>query len=523
MLVSGAMERPAGPSRDHAWRQAGPLLAWGVAWVVMLTLDGHLELANQALVLILASAIAAIWWGPALSAVSIVVAVLAFNVAFVPPRGTFSVDLHHHGVLLLAMVSVSGIITALMTRQRRLAAEAGLHARRSEDLRRFGDALRAGGADEAGVAALLQALQALAGRAPALLRAVDASGATGSPERWWGEPNEDEREGLRLVARDGRAIGPGTGRHEDQPGWFLPLRGLQRNHGAVLLRLEPAVEPDPGARAHAQALCDQLGAALERTAAEQAALVAREQAQLQALRNTLLSAVAHDHRTPLAAIVSAAGALHDQADRLDADQRRRLAATIVDEATQLARITDNTLQLARLDAVGGLHLSKDWESLEELVGSVMRRMRQRDPARRLRARVEPGLPLLRCDAVLMVQLIDNLVDNALKHGGDAGAVEVSARRVGNELLLAVCDRGPGVPPAVATRIFDAFSRGVPGTEPSVRGTGVGLALCRAIARAHGGELGVRGRRGGGACFELRLPVEPAPAGPADDGPGREGP
>jgi two-component system sensor histidine kinase KdpD len=102
-------------------------------------------------------------------------------------------------------------------------------------------------------------------------------------------------------------------------------------------------------------------------------------------------------------------------------------------------------------------------------------------------------------------------------------VEVSARRVGNELLLAVCDRGPGVPPAVAARIFDAFSRGVPGTEPSVRGTGVGLALCRAIARAHGGELGVRGRRGGGACFELRLPVEPAPAGPADDGPGREGP
>jgi two-component system sensor histidine kinase KdpD len=277
------------------------------------------------------------------------------------------------------------------------------------------------------------------------------------------------------------------------------------------------VDPD---RAHAQALCDQLGLALERAAAELAATRAHAQAQLQSMRNTMLSAVAHDHRTPLATIISAAGALHDQAERLGAPQRQRLASTILDEASQLARITDNTLQLARLDAVG-LDLTRDWESPEELIGSVLRRLRQRDPAHRLRARVPAGLPLIRCDAVLMVQLIDNLVDNALKHAGTEGPVEVTAQVRDGRMVVGVRDRGPGVSAELLPRLFEPFSRGEQAATaraspaPRARGTGVGLALCRAIARVHGGELTVRQRRGGGACFEVSLPLEPLP--PAPDG------
>ena len=95
----------------------------------------------------------------------------------------------------------------------------------------------------------------------------------------------------------------------------------------------------------------------------------------------------------------------------------RLAATILNEARQLARLTDNTLQLARLDAQAAA-LRPDWESVEELVGTVVRRMRQRDAKRPVKIALEPGLPLLRCDAVLLVQLLDNLLDNAFKHGGD---------------------------------------------------------------------------------------------------------
>ena len=150
----------------------------------------------------------------------------------------------------------------------------------------------------------------------------------------------------------------------------------------------------------------------------------------------------------------------------------------------------------------------------------MRRVRQRDPGQHepnqgLRARVEPELPLLRCDALLLVQLIDNLVDNALKYGGGA-PVEIVARRISAHLVLAVRDRGPGVPVALRERIFETFQRGapVPGDNqaPARRGAGLGLAVCRAIARAHGGELRLRPRSHGGTAFELWLPEQQAPQG-----------
>jgi two-component system sensor histidine kinase KdpD len=267
---------------------------------------------------------------------------------------------------------------------------------------------------------------------------------------------------------------------------------------------------------HAQALCDQAGVALERAAALRAAAANREAAQAQALRNTLLAAISHDHRTPLATILGAAGSLHDQGDRLSPAQRQRLAATIVDEAAQLTRLTENTLQLARLGA-GGLDIRRDWESAEEIIGTVLRRTRQRDPARRLRTRVQPDLPLLQVDALLLVQLLDNLVDNALKHAGEAGPVEIVARRVGHELVLAVRDRGPGVPLAQRDRIFEVFQRGA---QAGPRGAGVGLAVCRAIARAHGGELRYRARSHGGSSFELVLPVQDQPADGDPPGPGQ---
>ncbi len=316
-----------------------------------------------------------------------------------------------------------------------------------------------------------------------------------------GPADADMRAGLWLCLRQSTPFGPGSGRHEEQAHWYLPMRGRQGSWGAAVTT---ARRPD--AMPHAQALCDQMGQALERAQTLRQAAAALQEAQAQKLRNTLLAAISHDYRTPLATILGAASSLHDQAERLSPEQRRRLATTIVDETTQLARLTDNTLQLARLDTPG-LALRLDWESAEELIGAVLRRVHQRDPTRRVKSRVEPGLPLLRCDAVLLVQLLDNLLDNALKYSDPAAPVELLARRVGDELLLAVRDRGPGVPLAQREHIFEVFQRG---TGHAPRGAGVGLAVCRAIARAHGGRLTLRQRGHGGSSFECWLPIVEAP-------------
>ena len=494
-------------------------VVWALSWTLMLLLDGHVDLASLAQVLVLAAALAGVWLTPITSMLACAAAVLAFNFVFVPPRGTFTVDVHQHALLLITMLAVSWIVSLLMARQRQLACGERLHALRAEQLQVLGDTLRDAGDPRDRGTQLQAMLSELVGAPAALLMVAEPAGtANERPSSIQiGEMDDDERAGLGLTQLQGRAMGPGTGRHEEQAAWYLPLRGRQSSFGAALLRL-PALPADASTvRGHAQALCDQMGLAIERALAAVTAAAAREEAQAQNLRNTLLMAISHDYRTPLATIMSSASSLHDQADRLSIEQRRRLAATIVDEADQLARLTANTLQLARLD-MPGVVLRRDWESVEEIVGAVVRRVRQRAPAQRVKLRLEPGLPLLYCDAVLLVQMLENLVDNALRYGGEGAPVEVLARRAGDQVLLAVRDRGPGVAPAWRDRIFDVFQRGdaaqaLPASADTSahRGAGVGLAMCRAVARAHGGELRLRARSHGGSSFECALPVVDPPA------------
>lgn len=483
-------------------------LVWLLGWWLLTSLDGHLDLANQALVLVLLSALAALWLHVVLAMVCCALAMMAFNYQFVPPRGTFTVDLHQHVWLLAAMLVVSWIVTWLMSRQRQLTQQAQQQAQRAQQLRLLGDQCRA--ADDARhmVDLLQAALRTLTGQPVAVMLVMPAPDLSCTLV---GSANESEQSGLQLCASMSAQMGPGTGRHEEQPAWYLPLRASQGSLGAALLHLgvHAWILPWPDdLRLHAQALCDQLGVALERLQVQQQAMLDKEAAQAQTLRSTLLAAIAHDHRTPLATILGAASSLHDQAERLQPQQQRQLAAVIVDEAQQLARLTDNTLQLARLDAPGVV-LQLDWESAEEIIGTVVRRARQRNPAVSVHTQLAAGLPLLRCDAVLLVQLLGNLVDNAMTHGawpGQPPLVEVSAQVVEAQtqaaermLRITVADRGPGLEGQVAA-------------QAARRGTGVGLAVCQAIARVHGGQLRGQSRPGGGAQFELLLPVGSPPEG-----------
>lgn len=487
------------------------LVAWALTWVVLIALDGRIDLGNQALLLVLGSAVAALWSGPWVSIMACAAAVLAFNVAFVPPRGELRVALHQHALLLFTMLTVSWIITLLVARLRRLARQAQAEAARSDELRRLAELLRVADEPAALAAALRDAWYSTAGAEATVFigpaRSPDDLAGAGSTVI--GPAGDDELAGLRLCRAEGRAMGPGTGRHEEQPGWYLPLHGQQGIGGAAFLRLPAVAEPLARWLRHAQAMCDQVGLAIERSVAMGAAIQAREQAQLEGVRNTLLAAIAHDHRTPLATILGASSSLHDQGERMSPQQRRQLAATIADEAAQLARLTDNTLQWARLGGASQA-LRRDWESIEELVGTVIRRTRQRRPEAHVVARLERGLPLLLCDAVLLVQLLDNLLDNALRHGAMDQAVEIHAWRADATVTVAVRDRGPGVPVPLRERVFEPYRQGLStaGAEPSGArsGAGIGLALCRAIARSHGGALHLREREGWGASFELELAV-----------------
>ena len=550
--LSSAVHRPPA-SPEAGWgRWAWPALVWAAGAAAMGLLDGELDLANLALLLVLTSAVAALWLPGWASAGLAAVAVATFNWAFVPPRRTFAVDLHQHALLLAAMLAVNWIIAALVIRQRRLVDAARRHARREQRLRAWGDTLRDASDPGAHAAALHAALAEAAG-VPVVLQVRHRPGAASDDDDLLqvGEADADQQAGLALCEREGRPLGPGRGRYEGQPDVYLPLRGRAATLGAAVLCGLGQAEADPDLRPHLQALCDQFGGVLQRWRIARDEREARAAAEQQGVRNALLAAISHDYRTPLATIMGAASSLREQGDQLDAAQRRRLAGSIVDEAERLARLADNTLQLARLDHPG-VRLRCDWESAEEIVGTVLRHARRRPDGDRLRARLEPGLPLLWCDALLVAQLLENLVDNALKYSPPQAPVELLVRQIGGELLLAVRDRGPGIAPAWRERVFEVFHRGTGEAAQAGQadranspdsadqadeadrtgraaagladaraealaerrpGAGVGLAVCRAIAQAHGGEIRLRPRAHGGCAFEFLLPLRAQPEAP----------
>ena len=495
------------------------LLTLGVAHALASWLDPVIDLANLAMLFVLAATAAAFWLPSWASALFAVVSVALFNWSFVPPRGSFEVGLHQHLLLLSTLLIVSLSLSTLMGRLRQEARRSARQAREAGQLQQLGEALRSATELRPMAEALcseLTRLSPVADGATLLLLQGDCPAVDDDAAAVWAGaiPDADERIGLWLCLREGRAFGAGTGHHSELPGWYLPIQGSDQCWGAALLRLSALTDSDPHQFVHALQLCELAGQAVRRLELERRAAQARAEAETQAVRSALLTAISHDFRTPLASILGAASALEHQDLRLGEAQRRQLLTQIQDEARALTAMADNTLQLVRLES-GQITLNTDWESPEELAGMALARVRRRDPQRRIRARIEPGLPLLRVDAPLLLQLIENLLDNALKYSD--GPVDLVARRVlsgGDDesqplrLRLAVKDRGPGVPAAQRERLFRIFQRGE--SVGSRRGAGLGLAVCRAIAGLHSGELTVRNRSHGGSSFELTLPCPPAP-------------
>jgi two-component system sensor histidine kinase KdpD len=226
-------------------------------------------------------------------------------------------------------------------------------------------------------------------------------------------------------------------------------------------------------------------------------------ARTEELRSSLLSAVSHDLRTPLAVITGAATSLRDDADRLTPAARAELLSSIVDDAQRLERVLANLLQLTRVET--GLAPAREWVPAEEVVGAALTRL---EAVLRDRA-IETAIPadlVLRIDPVLFEQLLINLIENALKHGAPPIAIRVEPR--GGSVALEVADRGPGLPPGGGARLFEKFVR-----ASAAPGAGLGLAVVRAIAQAHGGDVVAEDRPGGGAVFRVTIPAPPAPPAP----------
>jgi two-component system sensor histidine kinase KdpD len=249
---------------------------------------------------------------------------------------------------------------------------------------------------------------------------------------------------------------------------------------------------------------------IRRQAREQAALAI--EAETQRIRSTLLASISHDLRTPLAVLTGASSSLAESGERMSAEDRRALALSVFEQSREISEHVAKVLQMTRLDA-RGIELERDWSSFAEIASAVLARLAQRMERHRVLVELPDDLPLVRVDPALIEQALGNLLENAAKHTPAGTVVRLRAESRGTELIVTVQDNGSGIPPAEIDHVFDKFERGA--VEATGPGMGLGLAICRAIVRLHGGRAWADLVPTGGSAFHFTLPLAEAPRAPAE--------
>jgi two-component system sensor histidine kinase KdpD len=227
------------------------------------------------------------------------------------------------------------------------------------------------------------------------------------------------------------------------------------------------------------------------------------------LRNSILSALSHDLRTPLTALLGLAESLALTKPGLSGVQLE-LAAAIRDEAARMNALVNNLLDMARLEA-GEVRLNRQWQPLEEVVGSAVKAREHLLASHAIRIELPKDLPLVEFDAVLIERVLCNLLENAAKYTPAQSEIRIEAKEQGAEMHVSVADNGPGLAPGSEETIFEKFTRGA--RESATPGVGLGLTISRAIVEAHRGRIWAENDPAGGARFVFTLPLGTPPAMP----------
>ena len=500
-VVGANPPRPVLNRRRSADEMALAIVVVLIATGISVALRAHVAATNLVAVYLLGVVFVAVRCSRKASALASFLSVAAFDFFCVPPYLTFRVDDYQYLLTFAGMLVVALVVSAQTARIRRQAEDASAREARNESLYRLSRRL-AGETRVFDIAktAASYAEETLQGHVVIFLPEEDKIVFRRRTSYQLLVPTFEESVAQWAFDR-GEKAGLATETHGNATALYIPLKGAGETVGVM------AVVPSRRAGLLDEELqlleviASQTAMAIERTRSQHAAESARVQVQTEQMRSSLLSAVSHDLRTPLASITGAASTLRSQADKLDQETRQELLDSIADEAERLSRLVGNLLDMTRLQS--GVELRRDFFPLEEIVGAALQRIEAQLEQRRVITRLPDDLPLVYVDDVLVGQLLVNLLDNAIKYTPRGSPIEVEAEATSDAVVLKVCDRGPGFAPGDESRIFEKFYRG---KSACARGAGLGLAICRAIVEAHRGSVEALNRPGGGAMFRIRLPL-----------------
>jgi len=513
-----ARPEPAPTEGGAAWtrwvgewrRYVGAALVCVGTTVLSWPLHAYFDLSNIVMLFLLAVVGVALRWGRGPAVLASFVSVGLFDFFFVAPQMSFAVsDVQYllTFAVMLAVGLVTGQLTAHLRYQAIVAAEREARSRSLFELTRE----LSGVLQTEQVVASAQASLSRELHGTALVLALDATDQLQLPQDMVAQPDQHQDSpdiGTARWALDhGQAAGLATDTLPGSPWFYLPLQAPMRSRGVLALRpRDLASVMQPERRAQLDTYASIIGQALERVHYVEVAQNALVHIESERLRNSLLSALSHDLRTPLAVVYGLADTLAALPGLPEAGQD--LAQSLQRESRRINAMVSNLLDMARLQS-GAVQLRLEWQPIDEVIGSALQAMQSVLSGHRVVTEMAPGLPLVNLDAALIERVLCNLLENASKYTPAGSVISIRAAVHADELWLSLTDNGPGLPAGREEALFEKFARAK--SESTTPGVGLGLAICRAIMQAHQGRIWAENTAAGGASFTLALPLGHPPS------------
>lgn len=489
----------------------------GYIWAVIVTIAttvlaylmfGKFELANLIMVFLLGVVFIATRFGRGPSILASFLGVAIFDLFFVTPYFSFTVSDSQYLVTLLAMLTVAMLISSLMADVRSQAKVAGHRERRATVLYAMSRDLTASQSEDEIVRTAVHHLYSEFGSRNVILF-PDANGRIVYPT---GRSISESLHAADLsvaqwVFDHDEIAGQGTHTLPGTAAIYFPLSIKETVLGVLALlpvNLRRVFLPEQ--QKLLETFLGQIAQAISRVRLTEQARKTQVEMEAERLRNSLLSSISHDLRTPLATIVGSASTLVEEDHALRSEDKLELSRAIYDEAQRMSNLVNNILDMARLDA-GAAELNKQWVPLDEIIGVVLTRLQKRLDGRSVSVKLPPGIPMIYIDAVMIEQVLVNLLENVVRYTPERSPVEIIVEASSGAVEISVADQGPGIPNGSENKLFEKFYR--VHHEATQSGVGLGLAICKAIIEAHGGSIQAHNRQTGGAVFSFMIPLDQA--------------
>ena len=506
---------PAGipPEENPFQRHSSPSrYFWSVVLVVALTIFGHLvrhylSPINLAMLYLLPVVVTAVFLGRGPSMLASFLGMLSFDFFFVPPYYTFAVSDTEYFLTFFVMLAVGLVISALSARaheqaeaaQRRESDTAALYAlsrdfAAADGLESVIKAIRTHITPEFG-----QDVIVFLPKGESLILYEDADTS----------PLPESRENELSLAlwsfRHTTPAGYGTNTLPASEALYLPLKTSRQTVGVLSIKpILAGQQLTTEQRRLLEAFASQLAQAIERVSLSEQSRQIKLLQSAEKLQNALINSISHDLRTPLVTITGALTSLDEQEKTLAPDRKRSLILTARSEADRLNRLVGNLLDMTRLEA-GVLNVKATPSDVQDVIGASLGQCDARLAGRDVRVEIPAEFPTVNLDFVLIVHVLNNLIDNAIKYSAEGSPLDIKTGVLGQEMQISILDRGMGIPESDLERVFDKFYRVERPNQ--VGGTGLGLAICKGIIEAHGGRIWARNRDGGGTILTIALPLK----------------